>query len=277
MTTVGKLWSQTTSVINDRVHARWLVEAAVSADRIETVLNEAVTERMVAHLDRMVARYRLGEPIQYVTGRWAFRHIELAIDPRVLIPRPETEELAGLAIEFARRFEPRRVLDLGTGSGAIGLAVADELPLTGTEVWITDADPNALEVARANLAGLGRAAKNVRAALGSWFEAIDHDQRFDVIVSNPPYIAVDDPEVDDGVRAYEPAGALFAGEDGLDAIRIIAAGAPAHLSDGGVLLLEIGYRQGPAVTSILNEAGFSRVEVRRDANGHDRMVVSSLR
>ena len=276
MTTVGELWASTTEVIGDRTHARWLVETAASVDSIDEVVGEYVTDRMVAHLDRMVARYRTGEPLQYVLGHWAFRHIELAVDSRVLIPRSETEEVTGVALAIARRSNPRRVLELGTGSGAIGLSMAYELPIEGTEVWITDVDADALDVARANLAGIGRAARNVRVAAGSWFDALDPALRFDVIVSNPPYIADGDVEVAADVLEYEPHRALFSGGDGLDAIREIVSGAPARLRSGGSLVLEIGYRQGPVVSSLLRSAGFSAAEIIPDSAGLDRIAVGSL-
>ncbi len=122
-----------------------------------TMLDEPATERMIAHLDAMMARLATGEPLQYVLGQWSFRHIEVAIDRRVLIPRPETELVAGVAIDKARTFATSRtVVDLGTGSGVIGLSLAAELPIDGTTVWITDVSADALDVARANLAGLGR-------------------------------------------------------------------------------------------------------------------------
>ncbi len=133
-------------------------------------------------------------------GRWSFRHIDLAVDRRVLIPRPETEVVAGAAIELAAAVDgPRMIADLGTGSGAIGLSAATELPVRDTTVWLTDVREDALAVARANLAGIGRAAVNVRIGIGSWFEALPNDQCFDVIVSNPPYVAVDSPELDESV------------------------------------------------------------------------------
>ena len=130
-------------MVGARHEARWLCEVATALDGDEFVrgLDEPATERMVAHLDAMVARYRAGEPLQYVLGRWSFRRLDLAVDRRVLIPRPETELVAEVAIELARRVEPPRlVADLGTGSGAIGLSMAVELPLDGTTVWITDAE-----------------------------------------------------------------------------------------------------------------------------------------
>lgn len=274
MTTVGDLVRGLVGVV-EAPAARWLVEAAVGAPARGEVLAEEVTERMVHRLDAMVARVRAGEPLQYVVGSWSFRHLDLAVDPRVLIPRPETEEVAGVAIAVAAAVpDARRVADLGTGSGAIGLSLAVELPLDGTEVWITDIDPDALEVARANLAGIGRPARNVRVALGSWTDALPPGPIFDVIVANPPYVADGSPDVDEMVRRHEPARALFSGPDGLDAIRDIVSAAPAHLRPGGALVLEIGFDQGPAVASLMDAAGLTAVETRRDAAGLDRIAIA---
>jgi release factor glutamine methyltransferase len=273
-TTVGDLLRELDGVV-PAPEARWLVEAAVGVPPIGPVLTEEVTERMVRHLEVMVGRLRSGEPLQYVLGHWSFRHLDLAVDHRVLIPRPETEQVAGLAIEIASRVPgPRRVADLGTGSGAIGLSMAVELPLDDTEVWITDVDPDALEVARANLAGIGRAARNVRVALGSWAEALPAGMAFDVIVSNPPYVAEGSPHLEPIVAAHEPARALLAGPDGLSALRRIAETVPSRLRPGGTLVLEIGFDQGQAVRSLLDGGGLVGIEVVRDASGHDRIVVA---
>lgn len=274
--TVRRLWSQTTEVLGARHEARWLCEVAVALDgeQFDEALDEPVTERMVAHLDAMVARYRAGEPLQYVLGRWSFRRLDLMIDRRVLIPRPETELVAEAAIELARSVPaPRRVADLGTGSGAIGLSLADELPLDGTEVWITDSSEDALAVARANLAGIGRAARNVRVAAGSWFDALPGDERFDVIVSNPPYVETGSAALAPEVAEWEPHTALFAGDDGLDDIRRLIDGAPAHLADDGWLVLEIGAAQGAAVRELFERDGYRDVEVRPDLAGHDRIAI----
>jgi len=272
-----QLWADTAKVLDDRPSARWLCETAcgLDGDEFTAALDEAATERMVRHLDEMVGRYRSGEPLAYAMGRWTFRRVELMIDRRVLIPRPETELVAETAIELARRVSPRRVADLGTGSGAIGLALADELPIDNTEVWLTDASADALDVARANAAGLGRSAANVRFAQGSWWSALPNELRgtFDVVVSNPPYIAVDDAEVDESVREWEPASALFAGADGLDDIRVIMAGAREWLKPGGWLVLEIGYRQGDAVLTLASELGLVNAEVRHDLASHPRIFV----
>ena len=272
-----QLWADTAKVLDDRPAARWLCESAcgLDGDEFTAALDEPATERMVKHLDEMVGRYRSGEPLAYAMGRWSFRRVELMIDRRVLIPRPETELVAEAAIELARRISPRRVADLGTGSGAIGLALAYELPIDNTEVWLTDASTDALDVARANAAGLGRAAANVRFGQGSWWSALPSELRgtLDVVVSNPPYIAVDDSEVDESVREWEPASALFAGGDGLDDIRAIMTGAREWLKPGGWLVLEIGYRQGDAVLALASECGLVNAEVRNDLAHRPRILI----
>jgi release factor glutamine methyltransferase len=166
-----ELLAETSAVLGDAVHARWICETATSTSPAEfrSMLDEPATARSVAHLDAMVARARTGEPIQYVVGSWGFRGLDLAVDRRVLIPRPETEMVAGVAIDLAAAAGPiRHVADLGTGSGAIGLAMAAELPYDGTRVWITDLSTDTLAVARANLAGVGRPATNVEIAEGAW-------------------------------------------------------------------------------------------------------------
>lgn len=274
--TIGALIDQTATVLGARHEARWIVEVATALDgaELDAALDEPATVRMVQHLDAMVARYRSGEPLQYVLGRWGFRRLDLAVDRRVLIPRPETELVAEVAIGLAASFEPtRRVADLGTGSGAIGLAMAGELPLEGTTVWITDVSEDALAVARANLAGIGRSARNVRVGAGSWFDALPAGERFELIVSNPPYVADDSELLDASVREWEPAGALFAGPDGLDDVRTIVTGAPERLVPDGWLVLEIGADQGTAVRNLLETAGFRDVEVMPDLTGRDRIAL----
>jgi release factor glutamine methyltransferase len=216
--------------------------------------------------------------LQYVLGRWGFRRLDLAIDSRVLIPRPETELVAEVAIALAKACDPPvTVADLGTGSGAIGLALADELPHAGTTVWITDVDDDALDVARANLAGLGRAAVNVRVAHGSWFDALPGDVCFDVIVANPPYIAEGSSLIDASVREWEPQQALFGGSDGLDHIRHLVNVAPTHLVPGGWLVLEIGADQAAPVRELFRTAGYAEAEIRPDLAGHDRIALARTR
>jgi len=272
-----QLLAETSTVVGERAAARWLCEVASGADRIEDVLDEPATQRMVAHLDAMVARHRAGEPLPYVLGRWSFRHLDLAVDRRVLIPRPETEVVAGLAIDLARSL-PRPIVlaDLGTGSGAIGLALADELPLVGVTVWLTDASIDALDLARANLAGIGRHAANVRVADGDWFDALPAGTTLDLAVANPPYVADGAVDLDHAVREWEPHEALFAGPDGLDPIRTIVAAAPRHVRGGGWLVLEIGADQGPVVEQLLRAGGYADVSIRPDLAGRDRVAVGRL-
>lgn len=276
-----ELWAETAAAVGDRAQARWLCEVAsgsTDGDEFLARLDEPATVRMVSHLDAMLARLRQGEPLQYVLGEWTFRHITLAIDRRVLIPRPETELVAEVALEKASAVGPTRVVaDLGTGSGAIGLSLAHELPRAGTTVWITDVSDDALDVARANIAGIGPAGVNVRTASGSWLDALPVDVRCDVIVSNPPYVAIGSSDLEASVGDWEPHRALFAGADGLDDLRRIVPAAPGHLRDGGWIVLEIGADQGAAVAALLRDAGFVDVEIRPDLAGLDRIALGRTR
>ena len=271
------LWSETAARFG-RPQARWLCEVASGCDGDEFLnnLDSPAGERGVAHLDAMVARLAKGEPLQYVLGRWSFRHLDLMVDQRVLIPRPETEAVAEVALRLARSL-PRPIVcaDVGTGSGAIGLSMATELPLDGVTVWMTDRSAEALDVARANAAGIGRAAANVRLAQGEWFDALPTELRgaLALIVSNPPYVADDDPLLESIVGDWEPAEALFGGTDGLAEIRRIVAEAPAWLVTGGWLVIEIGAGQGPRVAEMLRAAGFDEVAIDADLNGLDRIAV----
>ena len=272
------LLAETAADIGDRNQARWMCEVAsgASGDEFAAELDEPATQRMVAHLDAMLSRFRGGEPLQYVLGSWQFRHLELMVDRRVLIPRPETEWVCEAALELARSMAaPRTIADLGTGSGAIGLSIATELPIGSTTVWLADVSADALDVARANLAGLGRAASAVRIVEGSWFEALPEDLRgsLDLVVANPPYIAERDPLVDAAVREWEPHLALFAGDDGLRDIRVIVADGAKWIRPGGHVVLEIGHEQGAAVADLLRGAGFVEIEIRPDLAGRDRIAI----
>jgi len=242
-------------------------------------LDRPITTREMAFFDTLVARRVAGEPLQYVLGSWGFRTLDLYLDRRVLIPRPETEVVAGHAMaELDRALAARRagkgvVVDLGTGSGAIALAVAVER--TAAEVWATDRSAAALEVARANLAGVGRPARRVTMVEGDWYDALSVELggQIDVVVSNPPYVAADEP-LPAEVREWEPVSALVPGPTGLEAYEAIVAGAPSWLRSEGSLVLEIGATQGDAVSSIARGAGFADVEVHPDLVGRDRVVVA---
>lgn len=272
------LWAETTRrVQGDRPIARWICETASGADGDEflDVLEECATERMVAHLDAMVDRYLGGEPLQYVLGRWAFRRLDVLVDTRVLIPRPETELIVDHAVAaIADRPRPWLVADLGTGSGVIGLSIAAERSHDGLEVWLTDVSPDAAHVARANAAGIGRGAAAVRVVEGSWYDALpDHlCGRLDLIVSNPPYIAPGDPEVEDVVHTHEPHLALYAPDDGLGHLRTIVSGAVRWLAPGGAVITEIGRTQGEPVAAAMRDVGLVEVRVLDDLAGHPRFV-----
>ena len=277
-------WRQALAEAEERlgtVDARRIVERASGFDGATLLLelDTPITNRQMAYFDRMVERRAAGEPLQYVLGSWGFRTLDLFLDRRVLIPRPETEVVAGVAIaELDRVLAERgvargRVVDLGTGSGAIALSIAVER--TNVEVWATDVSADALDVARANLAGIGRPARRVTIVQGDWFDALSDDLRgtFDVIVSNPPYVAADDP-LPDVVRDWEPPGALVPGPTGLEAYERIVAEALRWLVPGGALVLEIGETQAAAVCELARAAGFRDVSVQRDLADRDRVVVA---
>ena len=211
-----------------------------------------------------------GEPIAYVLGVTDFFGREFRVDANVLIPRPDTETLVGCALDHLPAGRQMRVLDLGTGSGCVAVTLALERP--ACEVVAVDASPAALAVAIANAARLGAA--GVRFQPSDWFDAVA-GERFDVIVSNPPYLSAGDPHLPGLV--HEPTAALVSGSDGLDAIRRIAAAAPDHLRPGGVLLLEHGWQQRDAVVGIVRTAGFVRIEVFDDPGGQPRVVVAAGR
>lgn len=273
--------------------ARWLVERVSGYDGVELVMgeHERATGPAVLQLERMLDRRVAGEPLQYVLGRWQFLDLELVVDPRVLVPRPETEVVAQLAVEEVTRLGMRRgkgdpwvsateyaVADLGTGSGAIALTLAVELP--DAEVWATDVSDDALAVARANLAGIGVAATRVRVARGSWFAALPQELRgaLRLVVSNPPYVAehevADLPAV---VADWEPRGALVSGPSGLEAVTEILEQAFDWLDpSGGALVVEMAPHQTGEAAALARARGYDEVAVHRDLAGRERAVVARL-
>jgi len=225
--------------------------------------------------ERQLARREAGEPVQYITGRAAFRHLDLAVDRRVLIPRPETELLVEGVLEHLARSDwshrAPRVLDLGTGSGCIALAIAHEH--AAARVLATDASEAALEVARANAEACGLM-ERVAFAHGRWFAAIEPDERFDVIVANPPYVAREETrELPSDVRDWEPASALLAEDRGLSDVREILDDAPRHLVAGGLLALELAEARAAEVAAWLEGArDWHERELRLDLAGRPRML-----
>ncbi len=212
-------------------------------------------------------------------GHWPFRGLDLVVDRRVLIPRSETEGVVDAAIGELRRVagdEGGLAVDLGTGSGAIALALAAER--RGLRVWASDASEGALAVASTNLAGLGgAAATRVRLVAGDWWDALPEDLagRVDVVVANPPYVASDEmAALDRMVADWEPADALHGGPDGLDAVRVILAGAGRWVRPGGAVVVELGAGQGAAALDLAATHGYADAEIRPDLAGRDRTLVA---
>ena len=279
----GRSWrsllGEVAAELGSPAEARRLVEEASGFEGGDLVMHfeDPVSARSGTYLAGMVERRLAGEPLQYVLGRWGFRSLDLMVDPRVLIPRPETEQVVGWALEEAQRI-PRdrraRAADLGTGSGAIAISLAVEL---GAEVWATDVSPDALDVARANLAGAGGwAATRVRLAEGSWWSALPEELvgDLDLVVSNPPYVGAGE-ELELEVATYEPELALRSGVDGLDAVREIIGGAAQWLARPGVLVVELAPHQATAALELAQVAGASRAEIRTDMAGRDRALVAA--
>lgn len=253
-----------------RREAELLLEHVLGVDRAwlfahtDHVLDADTAARFAA----LVERRATGEPLAYLIGHTGFWNLELRVTPATLIPRPETELLVEIALEQLPLGVPLRIADLGTGSGAIALALASERP--EARVVATDAGAEALAVAQDN--ARRNELTNVAFLEGDWFQPL-HGQRFHLIASNPPYVADADPHLSQGDLRYEPALALSCGTDGLNAIRHIAAHAPAHLEAGAWLLIEHGYLQGEAVRELLRVAGFIDIQTRRDLEQRERVTL----
>lgn len=257
----------------DAVDARVLLCAALDRDAAYLITHpEAFLDaaQEAAFRDRVARRTR-GEPVAYLTGCREFYGLTLHVTPAVLIPRPETELLVETVLEKLPDDAPAGVLDLATGSGCVALAIAHARPRA--RVTATDRSADALAVARKNASRLGL--HRVRFLECDWFAALA-GERFDLIASNPPYVAARDPHLGEGDLRFEPKAALVAGADGLDCIRQILEEAPAHLNPGGWLLLEHGFDQAAACRELLELAGFTAVFSRRDLAGHERVTGGCL-
>mgnify|MGYP003433709733 FL=1 len=224
--------------------------------------DDALSPAQQAAFEALVQRRLGGEPVAYLLGEKEFRGLTLQVDSRVLIPRPDTETLVDWALELLQGQRAPLVLDLGTGSGAIALAIKHYCPQA--QVTATDASPEALQVARANAQALGL---QVTFTQSDWLGSVPH--QFHLIASNPPYIAEGDEHL--AALTHEPASALSSGTDGLQDIRCIISQAPQHLHLGGWLLLEHGYDQAAAVRALLEQAGFAQVQSRQDLAGIERV------
>lgn len=232
----------------------------------ERELDAAQQATLQAWLDRRLA----GEPIAHLIGEREFWSLPLKVSPATLIPRPDTEVLVEQALARLPA-GPCALLDLGTGTGAIALALKSERP--DADVWAVDRMPDAAALARANSAALGLP---IEVRDGSWFEPLSDAPRFAMIVSNPPYIDGADPHLEEGDVRFEPRSALVADEQGLADIRLIVACAPAHLCPGGWLLLEHGWEQGAAVRQLLLQQGYCQVETVRDYGDNERVTLGRL-
>lgn len=232
---------------------------------------DAVDQDARQRFELLVTRRAEGHPLAYLVGRRGFWTLDLQLNTATLIPRPETELLVEQALARLPDDDMVRVADMGTGSGAVALSIASERPLA--TVMATDVLGPALAVAVKNAQAHGL--ENVWFRRGHWFVALGAD-RFDMIVSNPPYIAAGDPHLTQGDLRFEPPPALASGADGLDAIREIVAGAPEHLVPGGWLLLEHGWDQGEAIRALLEQAGFVDAQTVQDLEQRDRVTLGRL-
>lgn len=239
----------------------------VPRSHLRTWPDQALQEAQLRHFFDFIARRAAGEPIAYLTGRREFWSLELIVNPHTLIPRPETELLVEIALAHIPLHSEAHVADLGTGSGAIALAIASERPRC--RIVATDLSPHALDAARANARRLNLS--NVEFREGAWLAPFS-DEHFDVIVSNPPYVAEDDPHLLEGDLPAEPRRALVAGPTGLEMISAIINQAPRHLRDEGWLLMEHGYNQAAATAALLREAAYRHMQTWRDAAGNERVT-----
>lgn len=250
-----------------RLDAELLLAAALGKPRsyLRTWPEHEPGVEQQAAFAAMLERRRNGEPVAYILGHQGFWSLDLVVAPHTLIPRPDTELLVETALHLLPA-TPTQVLDLGTGSGAIALALASE-----RGGWkVTGVDRIAEAVALAELNRQRLRLGNAEFRQSSWFAELGA-QRYGLIVSNPPYIATSDRHLDEGDVRFEPHSALVAGADGLDDIRLIVREAPQHLQPGGWLLLEHGYDQAGAVRALLGAAGFGMIDSRRDLGGHERI------
>jgi len=269
MATIGSLLAEAVlpNSPSARLDAEILLAAALGKARShlhtwpEREVSDEAAERFVGYLQRR----RGGEPVAYILGQQGFWSLDLEVAPHTLIPRPDTELLVETALALLPAM-PARVLDLGTGTGAIALSLASERP--GWIVVGVDRVSEAVALAERNRQRLKLS--NAAFCESHWFSALV-GQRYQLIISNPPYIAAADPHLAEGDLRFEPTSALVAGADGLDDIRLIVAQAPQHLEPGGWLLLEHGFDQAAAVRELLSVQGFVEVDSRRDLGGHERI------
>jgi release factor glutamine methyltransferase len=253
-----------------RIEAQVLLQHSLSVNRAWVLAHEtdALEANQKAVFEALLKRRLTGEPIAHILGKREFYGLDFAVTPDTLIPRPDTETLVEAALEKISKNQPCQVLDLGTGTGAIAISIAKHRPLA--QVTAVDQSPKALAVAQDNAHQLG--VSNVQFVLSDWFTALT-GQTFDVIVSNPPYIAEHDPHLSQGDLRFEPTRALAAGEYGLDCIQQIINQAKQHLKPQGWLMFEHGYDQAEKVAQLLRSAGFDAVASVADLSGILRVTL----
>ena len=264
---------------NAELEARWMIEE-VSGVKDSDDYKEQAKPIQLKRLNSLIERRVAGEPLQYVLGRWQFRELDLFVDNRVLIPRPETEMLVGYALEECAikksdldATQSLNVVDLGCGSGAIGLSIVRETQ--NVSVWCTDISEGAISVARANLAGLGMAGQRVSISRGSWFEALPEEMlgKFDIIISNPPYIG-DSEELPLEVSEWEPSPSLRSGPLGTEDLSFLLNNSIEWLSAEGQLILELAPMQADAMVKEAKNLNFREVQLRHDLTGRERVLMA---
>jgi release factor glutamine methyltransferase len=291
--TVGQLVAAVATELPSTSEAMWIVAeaAAIAPATIMTVLDTPVSTAVVDAVHAMVERRTTGEPLQYVLGTWSFRHLEVSVDPRALVPRPETEQVVEVALDELRRIVADSVatdrlvaVDLGTGSGVIALSLVHEGVDAGgieMEVWGTDVSAPALDLARLNLSRLADgdagAASRLHLVEGSWFDALPSRLAGQVhlVVSNPPYVSATEwADLDPEVRDHEPRTALVPGETGLEAFDVLVDQGRRWLAPGGGLVVELAPHQATTVVTMAEGAGYVDVRVHADLAGRDRTLVA---
>ena len=277
-----ELLSETTRRLegdNAELEAKWMIEEVSGVTNLHDYQEQAKPIQL-KRLSKLIARRLTGEPLQYVLGRWQFRELDLFVDDRVLIPRPETEILVGYALEECKSKKNQldetrslNVADLGCGSGAIGLSIAREIQ--EVSVWCTDVSEGAIEVTRANLAGLGMVGQKVSISQGSWFEALPQEmlEKFDVIISNPPYIS-DSEELPLEVSEWEPSSSLRSGPLGTEDLSFLLNNSIEWLSAEGQLILELAPMQADQMVEEAKNLNFREVQLRNDLTGRDRVLMA---
>ena len=277
-----ELLSETTRRLegdNSALEAKWMIEEVSGVTNLHDYQEQAKPIQL-KRLSKLIERRLTGEPLQYVLGRWQFRELDLFVDDRVLIPRPETEILVGYALEECKSKKNQldetrslNVADLGCGSGAIGLSIAREIQ--EVSVWCTDVSEGAIAVTRANLAGLGMAGQKVSISQGSWFEALPQEmlEKFDVIISNPPYIS-DSEELPLEVSEWEPSSSLRSGPLGTEDLSFLLNNSIEWLSAEGQLILELAPMQADEMVEEAKNLNFREVQLRNDLTGRDRVLMA---